>query len=194
MNTGLAGELCEGFHVHPFHSVRYLQDVILPNIKAGAQQAARNMQDITVSVTAFSAAAPEEEAFARMQIAFYTSTLSYRSVMDLHGWGATASGRLRRYPTVPEVLQISRHRTWLIYPTLGLVNEAGEVAGKIKKICRDKDADRDALKAEPGNILWYSAQVTAELDLSLDEIAEYNVAKLRDRQAQGQIKGDGNKW
>jgi NTP pyrophosphatase (non-canonical NTP hydrolase) len=85
----------------------------------------------------------------------------------------------------------------VIYPTLGLANEAGEVAGKIKKIFRDKDgviseAERDALKAELGDVLWYIAQVATELDLSLDEIAEHNIHKLLDRQARGKIKGDGD--
>src|SRR5215216_2485018 len=52
----------------------------------------------------------------------------------------------------------------VIYPTLGLVNEAGEVAGKIKKVFRDKDGEiseetRQALKAELGDVLWYIAQV-----------------------------------
>jgi NTP pyrophosphatase (non-canonical NTP hydrolase) len=85
----------------------------------------------------------------------------------------------------------------VIYPTLGLTNEAGEVAGKIKKIFRDRggvftDADLAALKAELGDVLWYLAQVATELGLSLDEIAEYNIAKLLDRQARGRIKGDGD--
>ena len=85
----------------------------------------------------------------------------------------------------------------VIYPTLGLVNEAGEVAGKIKKIFRDRegiitDSDRAALKAELGDVLWYIAQVATELDLSLDEIAEYNIAKLLDRLERGKIKGDGD--
>jgi NTP pyrophosphatase (non-canonical NTP hydrolase) len=85
----------------------------------------------------------------------------------------------------------------VIYPTLGLVNEAGEVAGKIKKIFRDKEgtfseADKDALKAELGDVLWYIAQIATELDLSLDEIAEYNIAKLLDRLERGKIKGDGD--
>jgi NTP pyrophosphatase (non-canonical NTP hydrolase) len=85
----------------------------------------------------------------------------------------------------------------VIYPTLGLVNEAGEVAGKIKKIFRDRegvisDADRDSLKAELGDVLWYIAQVATELGLSLDEIAEYNIAKLLDRLERGKIKGDGD--
>ncbi len=85
----------------------------------------------------------------------------------------------------------------VIYPTLGLTNEAGEVAGKIKKVFRDKDgiiseADREALKAELGDVLWYLAQVATELDLSLDEIAEYNIKKLLDRLERGKIKGDGD--
>jgi NTP pyrophosphatase (non-canonical NTP hydrolase) len=85
----------------------------------------------------------------------------------------------------------------VIYPTLGLVNEAGEVAGKIKKVFRDKEGQineetREALKAELGDVLWYIAQVATELDLSLDEIAEYNIAKLMDRLERGKIRGDGD--
>lgn len=86
----LAGELCEGFHAHPFHSPRYLREVILPAIEEGAEKERRKRKDVSVSVTAFVATSPEEEAFARMQIAFYASTPSYRAVMDLHGWSATA--------------------------------------------------------------------------------------------------------
>lgn len=85
----------------------------------------------------------------------------------------------------------------VIYPTLGLVNEAGEVAGKVKKIFRDKegiigDAERTALMKELGDVLWYLAQVSTELGLSLDEIAEHNIAKLLDRAARGKIQGDGD--
>jgi NTP pyrophosphatase (non-canonical NTP hydrolase) len=85
----------------------------------------------------------------------------------------------------------------VIYPTLGLTNEAGEVAGKIKKIFRDKeglisDADREALQSELGDVLWYLSQTATELDLSLDEIAEHNIHKLLDRLARGKIQGDGD--
>jgi NTP pyrophosphatase (non-canonical NTP hydrolase) len=85
----------------------------------------------------------------------------------------------------------------VIYPTLGLVNEAGEVAGKIKKVFRDKDGaisneTREALKAELGDVLWYISQVATELELSLDEIAEGNIAKLLDRLERGKIRGDGD--
>lgn len=85
----------------------------------------------------------------------------------------------------------------VVYPTLGLANEAGEVAGKLKKVFRDKGGEispetRTALQAELGDVLWYLAQVCTELDISLDEVAESNIAKLLDRQARGKIRGDGD--
>ncbi|MEW6288034.1 MAG: TIGR03617 family F420-dependent LLM class oxidoreductase [Chloroflexota bacterium] len=93
VNTGLArlaGELCDGFHVHPFHSPRYLKEVILPALEEGAEKESRKRKDISISVTAFIATTPEEMNFARAQVAFYASTPSYRPVMDLHGWGGIA--------------------------------------------------------------------------------------------------------
>jgi NTP pyrophosphatase (non-canonical NTP hydrolase) len=85
----------------------------------------------------------------------------------------------------------------VVYPTLGLTNEAGEVAGKIKKIFRDKSgeislADREALKGELGDVLWYLSQVSTELDISLEEVAEHNLEKLSSRQERGKIGGEGD--
>ncbi|MBV6396609.1 MAG: hypothetical protein HFACDABA_02209 [Anaerolineales bacterium] len=93
VNTGLAslaGEMCEGFHAHPFHSARYLREVIQPAVEEGTKKADSGKPKTQISVTAFAATSPEEESFARMQIAFYASTPSYRAVMDFHGWGGTA--------------------------------------------------------------------------------------------------------
>lgn len=85
----------------------------------------------------------------------------------------------------------------IVYPTLGLVNEAGEVAGKIKKIFRDKggaigDAEREALKYELGDVLWYLAQICTELGLTLEEVAAANIEKLSSRLERGQIRGEGD--
>jgi alkanesulfonate monooxygenase SsuD/methylene tetrahydromethanopterin reductase-like flavin-dependent oxidoreductase (luciferase family) len=93
VNTGLAklaGELCEGFHAHPFHSIRYMNEVMLPAIEEGAKKTNRKREDVAVSITAFIATTPEEMNFARAQISFYASTPSYRPVMDLHGWSGIA--------------------------------------------------------------------------------------------------------
>ena len=100
----------------------------------------------------------------------------------------TKSRATAKYPAIGHAV---------IYPTLGLVNEAGEVAGKIKKVFRDKNGEispetREALKAELGDVLWYLAQTCTELELSLDEVAEFNLTKLLDRQARGKIHGDGD--
>jgi len=86
----LAGELCDGFHAHPFHSIRYMKEVILPAMQEGARKTNRKREEVSVSITTFIATTPEEMNFARAQLSFYASTPSYRPVMDLHGWAAVA--------------------------------------------------------------------------------------------------------
>lgn len=85
----------------------------------------------------------------------------------------------------------------VIYPALGLAGEAGEVANKVKKIIRDhggivSDTAREELKGELCDSLWYIADLAHDLDLSLSEIAEANLTKLRDRQARGVLGGSGD--
>jgi probable F420-dependent oxidoreductase len=88
----LAGELCDGFHVHPFHTVRYLDQVVLPNIVAGASAAGRRSGEVQLISTVFVVTGRTEAEMAvmregvRSQIAFYASTPSYRVVLDVHGW------------------------------------------------------------------------------------------------------------
>ena len=94
VNTGLAklaGELCDGFHVHPLNSVRYLQEVLWPAIAEGVSRAEEGRKPPQLSVTAFVATNDVEVAAARQQISFYASTPSYRAVMALHGWAETAA-------------------------------------------------------------------------------------------------------
>lgn len=89
----------------------------------------------------------------------------------------------------------------LIYPTLGLADEAGEVVGKVKKLIRDKhkftpeeltDEERAEFKKEVGDVLWYVANFASEVGLTLDEVAVYNVEKLQSRQARGTLHGSGD--
>ena len=84
-----------------------------------------------------------------------------------------------------------------IYPTLGLVGEAGEVAEKIKKIIRDGDGviddeKRAELEKELGDVLWYIANLGVELGLEMDSIAQKNLAKLKSRQERGVLHGSGD--
>ena len=92
----LGGELCEGFHVHPLHTARYLKDVVLPNIGQGLARAQRRREEIELSSSIFVVPTDDPiqarrfEAEARRQIAFYASTPPYRPVFDVEGWGDVA--------------------------------------------------------------------------------------------------------
>ena len=84
-----------------------------------------------------------------------------------------------------------------IYPTLGLVGEAGEVADKVKKILRDKEGvfdkySKDAIKLELGDVLWYIAQLSSELGYELEDVANANLQKLNSRKNRGKIQGSGD--
>lgn len=83
----VAGELCQGFHVHPFHSAKYLLEVTLPNIGIGLEKAGRKRHDIQISSAVFVASDEAEKEMVRAQISFYASTPSYRPVLETHGWG-----------------------------------------------------------------------------------------------------------
>lgn len=88
----------------------------------------------------------------------------------------------------------------IIYPAIGLGNEAGEVLGKIKKWLRGDDGEgemskerKEALRDELGDVLWYIATLAHDLGFELDDVAKVNVEKLRSRKERGTIKGDGDK-
>ena len=79
----------------------------------------------------------------------------------------------------------------IIYPTLGLCGESGEVAEKVKKHLRD-GTSLDELKKELGDVLWYISAIASDLKLSLDDIAETNISKLTSRLERGKIQGSGD--
>ncbi len=87
---------------------------------------------------------------------------------------------------------------WTIaYPALGLASEAGEVCDKIKKAIRDRKSLKfaelpDIVKPELGDVLWYIATLCTNLGLELEEVAEYNIGKLKSRKARDTIGGSGD--
>jgi NTP pyrophosphatase (non-canonical NTP hydrolase) len=85
----------------------------------------------------------------------------------------------------------------LEYLALGLVSEAGEVAGKVKKYLRGDDVTfgelRNQLEAECGDVIWYLAQLNDLMGVPLGDVAQTNLQKLTDRKARGKLTGNGDK-
>jgi probable F420-dependent oxidoreductase len=111
VNTGLcrlAGEVADGFHVHPFHTADYLREVIRPAIAEGAKRTKRSLDDVSIAAPVFVVTDPDEDSFIRAQIGFYASTPSYRVVMEHHGWGDVAD----------QLNDLSRKGGWMEMPAL----------------------------------------------------------------------------
>lgn len=88
----LAGEVCQGYHVHPFHSVKYLEEVTFPAMDEGAASASRTRADVELVAPIFVVTGRDEDEMGQMrygakqQIAFYASTPAYRLMLETHDW------------------------------------------------------------------------------------------------------------
>jgi probable F420-dependent oxidoreductase len=89
----LVGELADGLHVHPLHTVRYLREVVHPALARGLEKGKRKKEEVSVTASVFAAVGDTQKEIRsvrevyRGQIAFYASTRTYRGLMVLHGWG-----------------------------------------------------------------------------------------------------------
>ena len=80
----------------------------------------------------------------------------------------------------------------LEYLALGMTSEAGEVAGKVKKLIRDGKGDKESIAYEVGDVLWYCAVLASELGVSLNTIMKKNLEKLHGRKERGTLAGSGD--
>lgn len=110
VNTGLAtlaGELCDGFHIHSFHTPQYLREVLLPAFQAGRDRSEKSKK-LELSCAVFvvtgetKAQIEESKMLSKSQIAFYASTPSYRRVLELHGW----------HDLIPQLNALLRRNRW----------------------------------------------------------------------------------
>lgn len=85
----------------------------------------------------------------------------------------------------------------IVYPTLGLTGEAGEVADKVKKVIRDNNLEFSAerkhqIALELGDVMWYAAALAHDLGYTLEEVCQMNLDKLASRMQRDKIHGSGD--
>jgi probable F420-dependent oxidoreductase len=90
----MAGEVCDGLHVHPFHTPKYLREYVHPAVDEGLKSSRRSRQDFEYATSSFVIVGDtdrersEKAEAVRQQIAFYASTRTYEPVLAAHGWEA----------------------------------------------------------------------------------------------------------
>ena len=101
---------------------------------------------------------------------------------------------LNEYQAAARKTAIYPMHSAIVYPALGLASEAGEVAGKIKKVIRDgfRPDSNEKIIAELGDVLWYLAVLADDLGVTLETVALNNIAKLAARKSTGTLGGSGD--
>ena len=112
---------------------------------------------------------------------------------DIEAFEIFNSSQMNDYQRAAVSTAIYKKEHAVIYPALGLAAEAGEVANKVKKILRDGKFDREAIADEVGDCLWYIAALCRDLNIDMQQIADNNIKKLKDRLERGVLSGSGDK-
>lgn len=133
----LAGELCDGFHAHPFHSIKHLRASVLPWIEEGLAKSGRTRKDIQIASTVFVITGANDEeierarAMVRQQISFYASTRTYRGVLEAHGWG-DVSPRLNERAARGDWDGMAAEITDEMLDVYAVTGRHDEIAGKLR--------------------------------------------------------------
>ncbi len=132
--TEVAGEVADGFFVHPFNTLESLRRLSDPALERGLAASGRSRKAIEVSSQLMICSGTSDEEIERVrestrgQIAFYGSTPAYRPVLDVHGWGELQ----------PTLNRMSKEGKWT--EMAGLINdeilEAIAVCGPMKDVAR----------------------------------------------------------
>ena len=134
----VAGEVADGLHVHPMHSVGYLRDVVRPALEDGARRSDRNAEDLqlyapVMVVTGDTQQEMDEAAAkARQQIAFYGSTPSYRVMLDYHGYGSLGE-ELNRLMRQGDLSEMAKQVPDALLEQVAVVSDPGNLAARLRQ-------------------------------------------------------------
>ena len=134
-------------------------------------------------------------------VTFTTSSYILNNLGKIKQGDSNTTMDFSQYQQEAKKFAIYRDEDKIIYPTLGLASEAGEVCDKVKKAMRDRCGvdvllantdERDQILKELGDVLWYLSALADNLNVNLQDIAQSNLDKLADRQSRNKIKGSGD--
>lgn len=134
----LTGEIADGFLPHGFNTAKYVDEVILPHLEAGARRVGRSLKDIEIAGGGFTITGRTEEDLsrsyeaARRSISFYGSTLAYRPVFDIHGWTSTGD-RLREMSLANQWDEMPKLVTDEMVETFCVIATHDDLADKLMK-------------------------------------------------------------
>ena len=135
--TAVAGEVADGFLVHPVNTRRSLLEQTLPALRSGAARSGRSLEDLEIVCVTIIVTGRDEAEFdrsreaVREQLAFYGTTPAYQPVFELHGYGdlhaeLKALARQGRWSEMSNL--IDDH----LIETVAVVGEIHEIAGKVR--------------------------------------------------------------
>ena len=112
--TEMAGEVADGFIVHPFGTERSLRELTIPAVERGAGRGGRSLADLEIAFPLMAVVADTDEQLERgrdamrPRLAFYGSTPAYKVILDVHGWGDLQ----------PELNRLSKTGDWATMSSL----------------------------------------------------------------------------
>lgn len=136
--TSIAGEVADGFLVHPVNTRDSLQKITLPAIEAGAQRAGRVLDDVEIVCVTIVVTGSTEEEFSnskeavRNQLAFYGTTPAYLPVFEMHGYGdlhpdLKRMAKENRWPEMAALIDDD------LIETIAVVGKPADISDKIRK-------------------------------------------------------------
>ncbi len=170
--TAVAGEVADGFFVHPFNSRKSILEKTMPALETGLNRAQRRREqlEIIAATLVVTAADDDEQDFervklaARKQLAFYGSTPAYKPTLDCHGWDALHDdlNRLSKQGRWDDMTELIDDE---VLETIAVVGERRSIAGKLRQRL-DGIADGVSLTHNRAPDPTHWADIVAELHTS----------------------------